>query len=122
MEICKIQNNIDNANAEKQLLLSIKIYLDTYFESKGIGVKTVAIDAKNKYYTVAEAAKIMNVSTSTLYGYISKKLIAYFKPHNGKVYLTQEAIDDFILSETGHYKALRTIEKQAVTDYHINKI
>ncbi len=112
----------DREKAESDLLKALKRYIDVINQNITSMIGAKADDTSNKYYSVAEAAKRMNISASTLYGYISKKLISFYKPQNGKVYLTQEAIDDFILSDSGYNKSRSSIEKEAITQFHIKKI
>ena len=117
-----ININTDMKQAENELLTALKRFIEVSSQNDGTMKEAKPAVTQKKYYSVAEAAKTMNISASTLYGYISKKLISFYKPQNGKVYLTQEAIDDFILSETGFNKSKSSIEKDAITQYHIKKI
>ena len=122
MDKGNIHINTDLIQAESELLTALKRFIEVSNQNDDSNKSEKNCVTTKKYYSVAEAAKRMNISASTLYGYISKKLISFYKPQNGKVYLTQEAIDEFILSETGFNKSKSSIEKDAITQYHIKKI
>lgn len=51
---------------------------------------------QNEIMTVAEAAKHLKVSRSTLYKYNYLKLIKFFKPNRGRVLYRKSDLDEFI--------------------------
>ena len=77
---------------------------------------------KNKpFLTVQEAAKYLQLSVPTIYTYINKGLISYYKPSGGKIYFSLSQLNDFVLNEANHYKSKKQIESEVETDMALKK-
>ena len=48
--------------------------------------------------TVAEACTYLDISKSSLYKYMHKRLIPYYKPNNKKAYFKPEDLDNWVFN------------------------
>ena len=48
------------------------------------------------FMTVAEACTYLDISKSSLYKYMHRRLIPYFKPNNKKAYFKPEDLDNWV--------------------------
>jgi len=66
------------------------------------------------FVTLEEAAKILGLSTGTLYQYTHRKTITYYKPNGRKVYFKIKDLMAFM--EKGRRASIDEIKEQAVQD------
>jgi len=66
------------------------------------------------FVTLEEAAKILGLSTGTMYLYTHRKTIPYYKPNGRKVYFKVKDLMAFM--EKGRRASIDEIKEQAVQD------
>ncbi|GAB1370206.1 hypothetical protein MASR1M45_02650 [Candidatus Kapaibacterium sp.] len=67
-----------------------------------------------------EASKYLGNSKPTLYTYISRKKISYYK-QGGKVYFKRVDLDDFVLNSKNRCKSHQEIETEVMTSLILKK-
>lgn len=72
------------------------------------------LKVEKKYYTVDEAAEYLNMSTSTLYKKIWKKVIPHLKPNQKRVF--------FLKIDLDHYMTKNRVASQDEIEEEASKI
>jgi len=77
-------------------------------------------ETKNKkvFLSVPDAAMYLSVEVSTIYSYLHRRVIPFYKPLR-KVYLRIEDLDNFVLNESNLVKSVKQIEEEATQ--HVSK-
>lgn len=71
------------------------------------------------FLTVNETAEYLSVKVSTIYNYLHKRVIPFYKPLR-KVYFRIEDLNNFILNENNLVKSNQQLEEEA-TKHILNK-
>jgi len=69
---------------------------------------------RRTYMNLDEAALYLDVSISTMYKYVNKKLITYYKPNGRRLYFLQDDLDGFIFSKASLHLCIKLNEKNLV--------
>ena len=73
-----------------------------------------------QFMDLDEASKYLGISKPTVYTYISRKKISYYK-QGGKVYFKRVDLDDFILNTKNRCKSHQEIESEVITSLILKK-
>ena len=76
------------------------------------------VNTSRPFMTTDEAAEWLGVSKATLYGWLSKKKIPYYKPTGRKVWIAIEDLNNFVLNRKARVKSNREIEEEAAENYN----
>ena len=69
------------------------------------------------FLTLYEASEYLGLARSTLYSYVRKKTLPYYKPNGRIVYFKLEDLNNFVLNESSHYRSQDEIKKQAFREH-----
>jgi excisionase family DNA binding protein len=72
------------------------------------------------FLCLEQVCKMTGLSKSTIYTYISKQKISYYKPCN-KIFFKYEDIINFIMDEQNYYKSKNMLQSEAETFYILDK-
>lgn len=68
-----------------------------------------------------QASEYLSIAMPTLYKYVQKGWIAYYRPAR-KLYFTRSDLDDFMLNEKYYHRSIAQIEEEFNMEYDLEDI
>jgi len=78
-------------------------------------IETLLIKREKPFLTLQEAADYLGVSVNSIYTYVNKRILPYYKPTGRRLYFSIEDLNRFILNREKRRRGQAEIEAQATT-------
>ena len=79
-------------------------------------IERAVLNREKPFMGIHEASQYIGVSVNTLYAYVSRGVIAYYKLHGRRLYFAVEDLDNFILAAKNRRTPRSELERRATAE------
>lgn len=84
-------------------------------------IKMALVKREREFLSLAEACEYLNLSRHTLYSYVKKELLPFFKLQNRRLYFRISDLNNFILNKKNYNMSQEQIEQIALDEIQSGK-